>query len=527
MAATLTVPASRGTPPKDLEVRPKQVKAWAESLPLAKSVDVARQLRDHLAALNRSKVDADDRVQILQNYRPILSVVLEELEAIYGRSATPLPTRARDALSLARDLASQVATGYTIAASDKSSKLIAFGAKKQLPLLLLRAVEYLAIALRASYKSYTPVPEGVWRALHELYLYADSEGFALEAADGETKASIAEAYGECLLLALTDPYRLSPGELDRVLSQVRSVKAPVPLTQSKPPTAATAHFLVPCDTDKPPKPALSASDERHGAHWRLFDANPIVEKLRARKRALDTGHVSAAMKQAMGAEGALLLARLITLWGDPPKRTSRRDPMETSVAICVGLKAVSHYVTREPKIDPREEADKINRGITIPLLAIAQDGASSAFPVNEWEVVNQSAGGLKVRRTAPALQTVSVGELVGVKLVGRARWTVGMVRWITVLEEGGMEFGIQFLATAARPVAIRPTITSIGTEPKPALILNEALPWQGGESLIATSNTFSDLREFEIEDAEHLFNVRATNLHEKTARYEIFEFTPS
>jgi hypothetical protein len=141
--------------------------------------------------------------------------------------------------------------------------------------------------------------------------------------------------------------------------------------------------------------------------------------------------------------------------------------------------------------------------------------------------VNQSAGGLKVRRTAPAQQTISVGEVAGVKLVGRARWTVGMVRWITVLEEGGMEFGVQFLATAARPVAIRPTITSPGTEARPALILNEALPWQGGESLLTAANTFSDLREFEIEDAEHLFNVRATNLHEKTARYEVFEFTPS
>jgi hypothetical protein len=102
-----------------------------------------------------------------------------------------------------------------------------------------------------------------------------------------------------------------------------------------------------------------------------------------------------------------------------------------------------------------------------------------------------------------------------------------MTRWITVLEEGGMEFGIQFIASAARPVAIRPTITSSSTEPKPALILNEALPWRGGETLLAASNTFSDLREFEVEDADELFNVRATNLYEKTGRYEIFEFTPS
>ena len=132
-----------------------------------------------------------------------------------------------------------------------------------------------------------------------------------------------------------------------------------------------------------------------------------------------------------------------------------------------------------------------------------------------------------MRRTAPALQPVSVGEIVGVKLAGRARWTIGMVRWITVLDEGGLEFGVQFIASAARPASIRPTITSSEIDPKAALILNEALPWNGGESLLVASNTFADLREFEVEDAEQLFCVRATNLYEKTNRYEVFEFKPS
>lgn len=527
MAVQLTVPGSRGAPPKNLEIRPKQVKAWAEALPLAQSVESGRQIRDHIASLNHAKVEADDRVDILNNYRPITTVIFEELEAIFAKSSIPLPARSRDALALARDLALQLAMGYKIAAADKSGKLIAFGAKKQVPLLLLRTAEYVSAALRASYKSYTPVPEGLWNALHEIYLYADSQGFAAEPADPETKASIAEAYAESLLAALTDPYRLSQGELDRVLALIRSIRAPVPISQSKPSTSPNAHFLVPCDTDKPPKPALSASDDKGGANWRLLDANPLVEKLRARKAAIEKGQVSAAMAKSMGADAPVLLAKLITLWGDPPKRTSRRDPMESTVAICVGLKAVSHYVAHEPKIDPEDEADRIRRGITIPLQPMAAAEASKDYPVGEWEVVNQSTGGLKVRRTSRALQPVTVGELVGVKLIGRARWTVGMVRWITGLDEGGMEFGVQFLASAARPVAIRPTITSSSTEPKPALILNEALPWRGGETLLASSNTFSDLREFEVEDAEQLFNVRATNLYEKTGRYEIFDFTPS
>jgi len=527
MPVSLAILPPRSAPPKDLEVRPKQVKAWLETLPLAQTIDAARKMASHLGAVNRAKIGADDRVQILESYRPLANTVLEELDGIFGKSAMPLGPRGREALSHARSLSSDLAAGYRIAITEKSGKLIAFGAKKQQPLLALRAMEYLGTELRASYKAYSPVPQGLWQAMHEIYLYSDSQGFAGEPADPETKASIAEVYAESLLAALTDPYRLSQGELDRVLALIRSIRAPVPLSQSKPSTSPNAHFLVPCDTDKPPKPALSASDDRGGPSWRLLDANPLVEKLRARKAAIEKGQISAAMAKSLGADATVLLSKLIQLWGDPPKRASRRDPMESTVAICVGLKAVSHYVALEPKIDPLDEADKIRRGITIPLAPLGAMEASPSHPVSEWEVVNQSTGGLKVRRLSRALQPVSVGELVGVKLIGRSRWTVGMVRWITVLEEGGMEFGIQFLASAARPVAIRPTISSSSTEPRPALILSEALPWRGGETLIAGSNTFSDLREFEVEDSEQLFNVRATNLYEKTGRYEIFDFAPS
>ena len=44
----LRVPTERIAPPKDLEMRPKQAKAWVESLPLAQSVDAGRKLLANL-----------------------------------------------------------------------------------------------------------------------------------------------------------------------------------------------------------------------------------------------------------------------------------------------------------------------------------------------------------------------------------------------------------------------------------------------------------------------------------------------
>jgi hypothetical protein len=529
MPLDLGLPAERAPPPKDLEVRPKHVKTWVESLPLAQTLDSARKLCAHLAAVNRSKVDTDDRLQILDIHRPVAAVLLEELDDIYGKATLPLGPRGRESLIAARELAGAIAEGYRIAIVEKAAKRLAFGVKKQIPLLVLRAMEYLGIQMRASYKSYAPIPAGAWKELHQLYIYADQEGVAGEAVEAEGKATILETYSEALLLSLCDPYRLVPGELDKVLGQVRSSRAAATLGQQNPGTRAGGHFLVPCDTDRAPKPAISVAEEAGGPNWRLFDCNPVVDKLRARKLAFETGNVSATMSKAVGPDAVELIARLITLWGDPPKRAYRREEMDTSVAICVGLKAIGHYVSASAASatqDAEAEAEVIREGITIPLLAVPGDDASKTMPVFEWDVVNQSEGGLKVRRTAATPQAIGVGEVVGIKVIGRPYWTVGVVRWITALEEGGLEFGAQFFAPAACAVWIQPVV-SAGPQAKFAVLLADDDEASTGESLLTSPNTYSELREFDIEGEGLVSRVRAAGLIEKTSRFELFHVLPS
>lgn len=526
MPLELPVPANRAPPPKDLEIRPKQVRAWLDALPLAQAQEAARKILAHVTALNRARVDTDDRLQILEAYRPIARTMMEEMEAVYGKATLPLAPRPREALELARALAGELALGYKVVLAEKSGKLIAFGAKKQQPLLLLRVMQYQVARLLAAYKSYTPTPAGTWLDLHQVFLQAEKEGFANEPADAETKTSIAELYCETLLLSLTDPYRLSPGEADKVLGQIRASRAAVTLSQARPQTRPGGHFLVPCDTDKPPKPALSANDDTGGPNWRLFDANAIVDKLRARRQALETGNVSATTSRAVGPDGLNLLAKLITLWGDPPKRSSRRDPMDTTVVISVGLRAVSHFVALEAQA-AEAEARAIRDGVTMPLISVPDDEVSRSMNALEWDVVNQSDGGVKVRRTAATQQPLAVGEVVGLRLAGRPHWTVGVVRWLTALEEGGLEFGVQFLAAAARSVEIAPTISAALPQSKPALLLLEDDDAGQADMLLAAGGTYADLREFHLEDQGRAHVVRARSLIEKTPRFDLFHVSPS
>jgi hypothetical protein len=168
----------------------------------------------------------------------------------------------------------------------------------------------------------------------------------------------------------------------------------------------------------------------------------------------------------------------------------------------------------------------VKKGITMPMMALPTDDASQAIPVFEWDVVNQSAGGLKVRRMGATQQPIGVGEVVGVKLMDRSRWLVGVVRWITMFDEGGMEFGIQFIGTMARPVWIQPTITS-APQAKLGLWLNSGDVAQPPDALLTPPNTYSDLREFELNQEGEVACVRATSLIEKTGRFDLFHVSLS
>ena len=354
------------------------------------------------------------------------------------------------------------------------------------------------------------MPTGTWGELHEIYLRAEELGVARDALEADAGGSIADIYCDALLLSLTDPYRLAQGEAERVLQLLFYHRGLATLGQVRPATPPGGHFMVPCDTDKPPKPSIGKLDDTGGAHWRLLDANPVVAQLHAKRNAAGRGE--APLKKAQ----AEILAKLVRLWGDPPKRTSRRDPGQATVAISMGLDGVGHFVAIEPKIDLVKQDHMLRRGITMPMVALPTNDQSEPLPVFEWDIVNESRGGLRVRRLGRTEQPIAVGEVAGIKLHGKPNWAIGAVRWVTVFEDGGMEFGLQYLAELARSVTVKAWGAPSGTG---LLFAN------GGDHkalLLTSPNAFSHLRELELDEAGDQVIVRPGAVVEVTHRYEIF-----
>jgi hypothetical protein len=116
--------------------------------------------------------------------------------------------------------------------------------------------------------------------------------------------------------------------------------------------------------------------------------------------------------------------------------------------------------------------------------------------------------------------------VIGIRSMGKQAWTIGVVRWLTMLEEGEMEFGIQFLAPAAHLVALQPTIAAAG-QVRAALLLADDENFSAADTVLAPPATYSELREYELEDNGEVSLVRAGSLIEKTGRFELFHVTPS
>jgi len=213
------------------------------------------------------------------------------------------------------------------------------------------------------------------------------------------------------------------------------------------------------------------------------------------------------------------------LWGDPPKRAYRRDPSDMTVAICVGIKAIAHFVIHDSRIDASTRELAVRRGITVQMPALAMDEHQRPVPIHEWAVVNQSAGGLKVRRAQGSMQQLAVGEIVGVRVPGKKHWTVAVLRWITTLEDGSAEFGLQYIGAAERAVWVQATI-SASLQSKPGLLIaDEDSP---GAHLLATpSNTYSELREFDLQAEGFSARVRAAGVIELTGRFDLFHLCAS
>ena len=455
----------------------------------APATDDARACLERLNALGAASITPLQRASMLEALESRITAALSTLELAFAGLPQPLEPGPLEALNLSRTLA--------IAAADRNAEAArAAGPTAGREPLMRAAMGFLTRALRTSYKSYARVPAGTWKRVHQLQLEAERVGAA---------KSIEPMYRRALLVALTDPYRLEPGDVDRIEKLLDEIDARFPLAKDAPAAATGRHFVVRCEEDGPPVPMRRDFSPPPGAVIRTFETGSVVDALRARTR-------------------DAFATKLLSLWEDPPKRVMQREPAEGSVAICVGVKPIAHFVAHDATADGEAETRALREGITMPLRALPEDEGGHLIPIHEWAVINLSAGGVRVRRRAQTAYPIVVGEVVGIRAPGKAAWTIGVTRWISADEQGSTEFGVQYFAQAVCAVWIRSAAAP--SAPRLGLLVTETDGDGSSESLLAPPDTYSSAGRFELRGEGLRSRVRRGTLVESNRRFELFRIEP-
>lgn len=440
------------------ELRARKARTWIGQLPIADSVQSARQIYRALFHLNRSRFHAEDRLELMELYTAPVASVSESLSVHLERFALPLSGKKRQLADFLRELHMEMAYGYKAVLQELIGRRWR-RRDEQLLLAMTRAIEYLGLVLSHSYRAYVPYPAGVWREIHSLYAYAEQHGHADRPLRPEQPfATLRTSYQRVLLLGLAGPYQLPPTDCARTQALLSGCAARAQMLLRDDTEGRDFQFLVDLHSDMPAgwmRPSWASPS------LRVFDVSALVPYLKstiARLRAGESARAIGFQVDMLDAVVLDLLERLLRFWATPPTRRHERVKRPGVVQVCTGLKAAHFFMSGqagvESEVQPsgsllrRELDDYLDLDEAEPATART---APEYFRVLPWFIRDEAAGGLSLVRDGAESIPVQVGELMAVERE-RGAWQLGVVRWLKSPDPERLELGLEILAE--RPQAV-------------------------------------------------------------------------
>jgi len=490
----LAVPERHKPDKQAFSLRPKNIEAWLESLPMANLGETARLIYHTLNQTNEIDYAYADRIRFLEEMREPVQYVTDSMRKHFLGMTYPLPEKNRNIAIATREIYAAMATGYEIVIEDIARTNVLFQDKKLLTVQLHRALTYTGRNLLTAYQIYSRYAPHTWHKLHKLYAYAESSKLHTTAVSDYQhhyfeKSSILAEYLRLLLLSLASPYQLRQGEVLNIYNSLERWTRDLelrPLT-GKPPSDNKTLFLVRLDRDAPPRPlAYSAIKESHRPAYRILNTEPLTQTLRDEiqnnEEVVSTTLTSIDLSRPDLSHE--LLRRLLVAWGTETRRHFPRSPKHEQVDVAIGLNDTHNFINQlarrnsaadknlfehpahfeshearnnqKPQHDvwdmiyETDTSDFESAGI-IPLLteelSIQDDALGTHDPTNSsgasehrqnyragsWVILNESATGYCLEYSEEATTRAQVGELIGIHRSHNdqtLKWGIGVIRWL-------------------------------------------------------------------------------------------------
>ena len=287
-----------------------------------------------------------------------------------------------------------------------------------------------------------------------------------------------------MLLAITDPYHLKEGVAGKVFQALDPLVSLCDIAQRQAP--GEFDYGIDPDRDAPPLPPGRRPDAAGSGPLRVLDIEALARQ--AAEQPLDTLRRSGQWSD-----------RVLALYHpDMIARRVRRDPreaLETRLALAFGL----------------------------PDVYACLDGSRPLTPTPDWQMVNQSSGGLAMRHQGDATPDLLVGELVCLHLprTPPEQVRVARIQWMRH-DDRGLSLGLAYLTGNPRPVRCRPADAPDGQD-----YLGLHLYRQGAQAdgeLILPKRVYRRGRRLLLDTGDKTLAVEAGFLLDDTLHHDHFNY---
>lgn len=365
----LAVPQQTPNPGVAAFFNPARLKAWLEALPLGNPVKTGEELLKALQLVNRAEAPVNQRYYFLDQCRPLIADLLETLYKQYATSAVPLAEKQRASAELVHGLLAEMAYGYKVVILATSNTPSAEATRNMLIASALYAMHHLARLLVDIYGLYSPEPKTLWLELHQIYRYAEKEGFLTATFQQDGKGisvrSIDHTYRRIVMLALANPYHLIQGEALLVFRELDNWATICRISPLATGTSPKGHLFLDLEKDAAPRHAPSRVNMAQPGDGRILDITgilPILEQ--CSKELLISSKTESGQLNLTGRKLRNMYKRLAEAWGVRAERLSERKQRSIPVDIVVGISACHHFASNGAEFAPEISEVELCKGPT-------------------------------------------------------------------------------------------------------------------------------------------------------------------
>jgi len=455
----------------DIPLTPKELEVWLANFPSLNLQLLTNHIPKYIQDLNRVTLSDKRRLEMLEILRPMVMHIYQALaKKLRGMNLT-LSDEFQETQWVASIMMAEMAIGYQRLLFNLAIRNPSLFDRGQYVLLAQRAVYYLGEKICLSYLLSLSVPERVWRDINATYAYTCKLKLNAKKVNDDVayfesnRGTIDDVFKRVLLLTIISPYALRSAELEQVyyglspwFNEIKLVK----LTESE-----GDHYTINLEQDMGPEFQNSVSaieDEYH------IDCTKILENLRLW---LETG--SAPRSASSKGMSKKLLIELITKL-DGSSRCRLKERIVTKgdrVEVIIGVDGIELFLSKlgESSSDESDSAwmndESRNENDNLLHFYTPEDvskqkmdsvstieNKNSAEQHHAFDIKNESEQGVCLSCSHLHGAGLYIGELMLIRGFEPEIWTLGIVRWMTLLNKR-VEVGLYLLSTCVEQVVIR------------------------------------------------------------------------